>query len=355
MDANILPRAAIILVNYSGYAKNHLKTCYQGLLSQDFPKEQTTLFISDNGSTQESRADIQEIAPSIRIVSNPENRGWTGGINAAIRVALQEGYDYFVILNMDTQFEADWLSQLVKKAQTRKDLHILQPVILLSGTRKVNSVGNRIHFLGYGNCNGYAREFSDQLHAQYSMDYASGAAMLVKREVFGRIGLFREEYFIYYDDQEFCWRAQLAGLHVGLAEKSICYHDYHFQKILNSIYLAERNRLVTLLTLEKIGTFLLILPPLILVQAGSILYFILKGRGPVMLQLIQYFLKWNSWKTILAYRRENNRLRVKKDSQIVKKFSGSITFAEIHSRIFRFLINPLLWAYWAVVRRFILW
>lgn len=349
------PRVAVILVNYGGYAKKHLAACHEGLSKQSYPKERTTLFIADNSSSPESQEILRGIAPTARILPNRENGGWTGGLNTAIRVALKEGYDYFAILNMDTQLDKEWLRHLVEKAVQAKDLHILQSKIMISGTNKVNSVGNRIHFLGYGNCNGYGQPDSPSLASRYTMDYASGAALFVKRQVFEKIGLFREEYYIYYDDQEFCWRARLAGYNVGLAEKSVCYHDYDFQNILNSLCLAERNRLTTLLTLEKAGTLSLILPCLILVQTGSILYFTLKGRGPAMLQLLSHFLKKGTWRTILAERRENQRLRARTDSQVVRGFSGFIVFAEINSPIFRLLINPLLWAYWALVRRFILW
>lgn len=350
-----LPRVAVILVNYGGYAKQYLRPCYEGLCSQSYPKERLILFIADNGSSEESRRVLRELAPTARILASPQNGGWTGGLNTAVRAALGQEIDYLVILNMDTHLDKDWLRHLAEKAGRRQDLHILQSKILISGTNRVNSVGNRIHFLGYGNCNGYGLEDSPSLYSQYAMDYASGAAMLIKREVFERIGLFREEFFIYYDDQEFCWRARLAGYNIGLAEQSVCYHEYHFQNILDSLYLAERNRLTTLLTLERAGTLGLILPCLILVQAGSILYFTLQGRGPAMLQLLSHFWKKETWRTIRGWRRENNRLRVRRDSQIVRGFSGIIVFAEIKSRIFRLSINPLLWAYWAIVRRFIFW
>ena len=179
--------------------------------------------------------------------------------------------------------------------------------------------------------------------------------MLVKKEVFKKVGLFRDDYFMYCEDLEFCWRARLAGFEVGLAEKSICHHKYSISNVLNAIYYVERNRLLTVLTLGKWGTILLILPALILVGIGSILYFSLAGHGGAMRNLIRYFVRWETWRSILERRQEIKKLRVKKDAEIVKRFSGFIVFAEIRNPFFNYLINPMLGLHWAIVRQFIFW
>lgn len=346
-------KVAVLLVNYKDYAKRYLAPCYKSLLSQDYPRDLFEIFITDNSSTEESRASIRQIAPEARILSNTENLGWAGGNNTAIREALEIDFDYIVLLNMDTVTEKDWLIRLVEKADQRKDLHILQSKILLHGTRKINSLGNRIQFLGYGYCNGYGQE--EPLPSRLPVDFASGAAMLVKREVFEKIGLFREEYFMYGDDLEFCWRARLAGYEVGLAEDSVCHHKYDFRKVVNSIGYLERNRLLTVLTLEKWQTLLMTLPALVLFQIGVLVYFTLRGKATEMAKTALYFLKPKTWKRIRKIRTEIGQLRVRKDSEVVRAFAGRIVFSEIRSVSFYLFVNPLLWAYWNVVRLFIIW
>ena len=346
-------RVAVILVNHKKYAQTHLPECYRSLCAQTFPRERMALFIADNESTDQTHGELARIAPEARILPSTENLGWAGGNNAALRAALAEGFDYFVLLNMDTRVEPDWLAQLVRTAQERTDLQILQSKILIHGTDRVNSLGNRIQFLGYGYCNGYGQPDSDP--RRYPVDFASGAAMGVRREVFEKIGLFQENYFMYCEDTEFCWRARLAGFRVGLAERSICHHKYNLQHVVNAIDYVERNRLLTLLTLEKVGTILLTLPALIPLQIGSILYFTLQGRGRAMGRTIRYFLNWRTWVGIACRRRQIRALRVVNDGPIVKGFAGGIVFAEYHSTTFRFLINPLLRVYWALAKRLILW
>ena len=112
-------------------------------------------------------------------------------------------------------------------ADVQSDVHILQSTVLLGGGETLQTDGNRLHYLGYGYCGGYGRARTAP-PKETSIDYASGAAMLVKREVFEAVGLFRDEYFLYYDDMEFCWRARLAGFNVGIAASSICRHQYNF-------------------------------------------------------------------------------------------------------------------------------
>lgn len=74
-----------------------------------------------------------------------------------IRVALPEAFAYVVMLNVDTVVDREWLSALVHAADEHSDIHIWQSRILLHGMTKVNSLGNRIHYLGFGYCHGYGQ------------------------------------------------------------------------------------------------------------------------------------------------------------------------------------------------------
>ena len=348
-----LARVAVILVNHKEYAKCHLAACYASLCVQTYPKDRVTVFIVDNEATEETDALIARLAPAARRFRNAENRGWGGGNNTAIEVALREGFDYLVLLNMDTVVDPEWLRALVDATAEDPDIHIVQSVIFLHGTGRINSIGNRIHYLGHGYCQGYGETASVPQPAV--VDYASGASMLVRREVFERIGLFREAYFMYYDDLEFCWRARLAGFRVGVAARSICHHKYQFQTTMSALFHLQRNRLTTLVTLERVGTLLLIAPCLVIAEFVLSLYLIAIGKGATQWQLLRHFCRPTTWRAIHQTRREVRRLRVRRDADIVRQFAGQVVFAEIDSPLLRYVVNPLLQAYWAVVRQFIVW
>jgi GT2 family glycosyltransferase len=297
---------------------------------------------------------VERIAPQARVLHNPENFGWSGGNNTALRVALQESCEHAVLLNVNALPEPTWLSALMQAAARSPELHILQSVILLHGTDRLNSFGNRLHYLGYGYCNGYGQP-QDAPHRRLVMDFASGASMLVRREVFDRVGLFREDYFLYYDDVEFSWRARLAGFNVGMAEQSVCFHKYDFQNTLRFLDCLQRNRLMTLLTLEKLRTIAVILPCLLLAEAAITACLVARGQGGVQWRLMKYFLRPATWRTIRERRRDIRRLRVRPDAEVVRRFAGAIAFPELNQPLLRYLVNPLLRLYWALARLCILW
>ncbi len=347
-------RVAVILLNYPDAPRGDLAACVASLDAQRYPSDRWTLFIVNNGVSEEERRQAQRLAPRARLLDNERNLGWGAGNNRAVRVAVEEGFDCCVMLNIDVVAEPDWLARLVEAAEQRPDVQILQSKILLHGTTRVNSLGNRIQFLGFGYCYGYGREDA-ACRPLASVDYASGAAMLVKRRVFERVGLFREEYFMYYDDVEFCWRARVAGCRIGLAVSSVCYHKYSFQARLRFLYHLERNRLLTLLTLEKIGTILLTAPCLIAAQIVLAGYCLITRRGGVPWGVLRYFLRAETLRSIAARRRTIRSLRTVTDAAIVKRFGARVVFAEVDSPILRYVGNPLLWLYWRVARLFIVW
>ena len=179
--------------------------------------------------------------------------------------------------------------------------------------------------------------------------------MLVPRDVFETIGLFRHDYFIYGDDLEFSWRARLAGFNVGLAARSICHHEYEFKTRLNQLYYFQRNRLLTLLTLPRLGTLLLTAPCLLVSELVMTGYFTAGGWGRTMWDVARYFLRPKTWASIRVRRRQMQRLRRRRDAEIVKGFAGRIVFAEVSHPLFRWVVNPLLALYWALARAFIVW
>ena len=349
-----VPRVAVILVNYQDYAAQHLPMCYDSLQAQTYPAESMTVFIVDHASTERSRGQLAQWAPAARLLRTGRNMGWGTGNNVALEVALAEGYDYLIMLNMDVVVDPGWLHWLVETAQDRPDLHIIQSRILLFGSGRVNSLGNRIQYLGYGYCQGYGQDASTPVDG-LTVDFASGAAMLVKHEVFERIGRFREDYFLYGDDLEFCWRARVAGYRVGVAEQSICYHKYSPLNVRNFLYDADRNRLTTMLTLAKPGTLALVLPCLLVAELIMTVYACFRGWGAARARLFRHFLRPSTWASIAAHRRGIQTLRRVPDARIVRQFAGQLVLAGRPHPLMQWLLNPLLVGYWTVIRWMIVW
>jgi GT2 family glycosyltransferase len=350
----VCPRVAVIVVNHADYTRRYLADCYASLAAQTYPAGSFTLFIVNNGLLEEEARLTERLAPSSRILRLPENVGWGGGNNAAIRIALEERFDYIVLLNIDVTVDSTWLAHLVRAADGRPDTHIFQSLILLHGTTRINSLGNRIQFLGFSYCQGYGKQVVGASRPEV-VDYASGTAMLVKREVFEAIGLFRDDYFMYYDDVEFCWRARIAGYAVGVADSSVCHHKYAFATTLRWLYHLDRNRLTTLLTLERPGTLALILPCLLIAEALLTVYYVCRGWGVGRLRLLWHFAKPGTWTSILRNRQAVRKIRKRSDADIVTHFAAEIVFAEVDGLVIRYVLNPLLRLYWSLVRPLIRW
>lgn len=347
-------RVAVIVLVHDDYVPRYLADCYRSLLAQTYPAEAFTLVLVNNGVSPESREVAARLAPTARFIDHAMNLGWTGGVNSALRLVLADGYEAIVMLNVDAVVHPRWLEELVAAMHVHPDAHIFQSQILLAGTDTVNSLGTRVHYLGYGTCAGYGRLRLRDEPVRF-IESASGAAMLVRHEVFEVIGLFREDYFIYHEDVEFCWRARLVGFRVALVPQAVCWHAYRPHKSSESLYRLQRNRLLTLLTLQRWRTLLLIAPCLLVSEAAMALYLLVSGHPRVLARLFGYFLRSSTWRLIVQRRREIRALRLHSDAQLLQRVAGAIELSGVESRFLRNVCNPALVFYWRLARPLILW
>ncbi|KKU12292.1 MAG: Glycosyl transferase family 2 [Parcubacteria group bacterium GW2011_GWC2_45_7] len=379
------PKVGIILINYKDYAKRFLADCRDSLRLIDYPKDKYVVYIVDNATSPETRAYLQEIYPEAVVIPNLENSGWGGGNNLGIEQSFKDGCEDVVLANMDVIVHKDWLKELVSAAYSDSGqattesglatnpsdskIGIAQSKLLLwpvgsDGVQRINSLGNEIHFLGFGYCRGYGEENRDvsnfvtqSLETSHFPDipYASGASMYVKGEVFRKIGLCNPAFFMYHDDLEICLKAKCAGYRVVLAPASVMWHKYEFGRSVRQIYYMERNRLITVLEFYKISTLILLAPMFSVMELG-LLGSSLAGRyDKAKLRSWAYFWHFDNWKKIFQERRRIQRLRTIKDSELMRDFTGKILFQEIANPVLRYFVNPVFNAYWQVAKRLMWW
>ncbi len=167
----------------------------------------------DNGSSDGSADTFRALGSRIQVIETGCNLGFAGGNNAGIRHALDTGADYVLLLNNDTTVATDLVSRLVESAATRPDGGIFGPKIYFhADPKRIWSAGgmwlaDRQHFAQRGD--------GELDHGQYDTisddDFVVGCAMFIRREVFGRIGLLDEDFFLNYEEIDFCTRARKAG------------------------------------------------------------------------------------------------------------------------------------------------
>jgi GT2 family glycosyltransferase len=351
MDSRMQKTVAIIISpNYEDNAQRYLRDCLESLRRLDWDGKKK-IFITDNQSTAKSFAFLKEAAPEAEIIRNGDNDGFAKGSNDAMRLALQAGYDYLVLFNIDTIVKADCISRLVKTAESTAAIGAVQARIMLwPDKHKVNSLGNRIHFLGFGYCEGYGEEFSS-VHFQSVRDICcpSGAAVLYKKEVLETTGLFDEGFWMYNEDHDLGWRIWLAGWRCVSDPQAVVYHKNKFAGDAWKYYWLDRNRILAMIKNYQGSTLLLISLAFLFMEFGMLLFALQRGWFREKLTVYQYFLNLKNWEYILTARRNSQALRRVKDRDIVGMFSGRIWYDEIGDWKLG-IANHLLNTYWNVIK-----
>jgi len=217
------PKIFVILLNWNG--KKDTLECLASLQKIKTPRFQTV--IADNGSTDGSVNDLRQAYPQIPIIETGANLGFAGGNNVAIEWALTKHADWIFLLNNDTTVDPNVLSALLEAADTD-----LKPKILGAKIYRYHDP-HRIDHLG-GKWNGKIAEFESSSSGQIDddisyetmekVDYACGAALFIHRSVFETIGLLEPRFFLFWEETDFCRRAQRAGFDTWTAPKAKIWH-----------------------------------------------------------------------------------------------------------------------------------
>jgi len=347
-------KVAVILGNYKDYVKKYGFECIESIKKQDYPGE-IKVFVYDNETSTESVEALQKIMPEAELVLNKKNDGFAKGNNDCIKLALTQGYEYLILFNMDMIVEASAVRKMVEAAEVDEKNAVVQARVMLHPrTDLVNSLGNTTHFLGFGYCVGYKQKYEGKIIGLKEINYPSGSAVLFKRELLEKIGLFDEEFWMYNEDQDIGWRTWLAGYKCVLAPEAVVYHKYEFSRSVSKYYWMDRNRILVMLKNYHILTLLLILPAFLVMEFGLILFSLKSGWFKDKVRIWLYFLNPVKWIYIWQKRQEVKALRIAKEIDVVKKFAGEIWYQEIDDIKLR-LVNPFFSFYWKIVKKLIFW
>lgn len=350
-----MQQVSIIIVNYTGYAERFLADCTASLRAQECPDFLWRLYLVDNCSSAHSLAYLKQQAPEAAVIARA-NGNYAAANAAGIEQAIKDGCEYFIIANMDVVFAQNWLQELVKAVEPA-NIGIAQSKILLYGKdNKINSVGNILHFLGFGYTRGYGEIDSGQYDDMNEINgYASGCSLIIKKEVIAKIGNYDTQYYMYHDDLEFSWRARLAGYKIAFAPLSVIYHKYEFSRSVRMAYYIERNRYLAIFSFYKLPTIILLLPALIGMELGLLAYALTQGLLLTKLKIYWYFLLPSTWQHIFTVRYQAQKFRVVSDKEIAHSIAGKIEYQEIMNPILKYVVNPVFNVYWNLVKKIIFW
>ncbi len=216
--AQPLPLISVLIPNWNGAA--HLPTCFDALARQSYPKIETILI--DNASSDASLSLTRERYPWVKILELPENIGLTGALNRGIRVATGQ---IIVPLNNDTEVERGWAAALVNALHDYPSAGMVASKMMLFDRRDtIHSAGDAFGDDGIPVNRGVWQQDVGQFDDDTFIFGGCGGAVAYRRTMLDKIGGFDEDLFMYCEDVDLNWRAQLAGYRCVFAPDAVVYH-----------------------------------------------------------------------------------------------------------------------------------
>ena len=213
-------RVAIIIVNWNG--KRDTLQCLQSLSKETYTDKE--IIIVDNGSTDGSVEAIKEAYPKCTILAELTNIGFAAGNNKGIEEAFHRGADAVILLNNDTTVAADLISSFLSTAIHYPSAILGARIYQMHNPATLDHLGGNwnkatgnFDLIGKG-------ESALDYTVSIPMDYACGCAMFIPSCILRRVGLLDGNYFLYWEDSDFCFRAKRLGHETRLCPHAMVWH-----------------------------------------------------------------------------------------------------------------------------------
>lgn len=188
--------------------------------------------VVDNGShdgTEENLKNYKLPNMDYKFIETGANLGFAGGNNVGIKDALMRGFDYMILLNNDLILPKDFMEKMVNFMEENRDVGIASPKMYFAKGYEFHKdryqkkdLGHVIWYAGgiidkknaYSSHLGVDEVDKGQYEEVQDTDFANGAALIIRRAVFEKVGLMNSPYFLYWEDADFCQTANKAGFRV---------------------------------------------------------------------------------------------------------------------------------------------
>jgi GT2 family glycosyltransferase len=253
------PSVTIIVLNYKSYEDTI--ACLHSLEHLTYSHAQ--VLVVDNGSANGSIEAIRAAYPDVWLIDTGANLGFTGGNNVGVKAALEKGADYILLLNNDTIVAPDMLDVMVEVMENDKSIGVTGPTIYYyDAPETIWSAGGEINWKhGTTRMIGLDEEDKGQFGlSPLPVDFVTGCALMARRDVWEKAGLLDDNFFMYYEETEWCVRARRAGCQIAYVPMAMMWHKISTQQRAASprtYYYMTRNRLLFLRnTRAGVGTWL---------------------------------------------------------------------------------------------------
>lgn len=281
-------KVSIIIVNWNGL-KDTVE-CLESLKNITYPNYE--VIVVDNGSEQNDAEVLRaKWGGYIYVIENDKNYGFPEGANIGIRHALEASNpDYILLLNNDTVVDREFLTELVKIAESDEKIGIVGPKVCNYYIRnKIDAAGGMVNWLlGFGEDIGEGKTDVGQFNQLKEVDYVSGSVLLIKSGVIKEIGLLDGGFFLYNEDADWCLRARKGGYKILYTPMTTVFHKQgastkRVEK--KTLYYSHRNRILLLSKHATKKQLILAFLPMFIRFISALGYYFVRGKLPCVLAI----------------------------------------------------------------------
>ncbi len=255
-----------------------LKDCLISIRKISYPKKKYEVIVVDNGSTDGSVELLRSKFKWSKIVELDKNYGFAIPNNYGAKIAKGK---YLVFLNNDTLVDKNWLIELVKPLEKDKSIGAgTSKILYWSRPRVINAMGGFWTLFGFPGLIGDG-ERDDKFQDTRTVFFPSGCSMIIRSELFKKLGGFDSDYFLYCEDVDLGWRIWNDGKKVIVIPTSVVYHKKSVTARslnINAYYYSTRNSLATILKNARRRDIWWMVPFFLLSHFLALLWLIFQGK-----------------------------------------------------------------------------
>lgn len=336
-----LPLISVVILNWN--ARRYLESCLKSVLNANYSNLEIILVdnASTDGSIEQVRDLIENNIKRVELIQNRENYGPARALNIGMRIARGE---YITILGSDTEVDPLCFMEIAKVMVADSTIGACGSKLLYMNDRgRLDHAGEYLSQYGLLIQRIAGREIDEgQFDSVDEIFGVKGTALTVRREVLEKAGLFDEDFFIFLEETDLCWRIWLAGYRIVFVPNSRIYHasavsiESSPQRNYLVKYYGTRNYIIMLLKNLETRNLLKILPIHVSLWLSLGILLCLKGRfleawhvaSAVGATIIRF-------KDIMGKRKSVNRIRVVPDEVLFPKIMRKSSWG--------YLVNRALW------------
>jgi hypothetical protein len=216
-------KIGVVLLNWQNWQET--VDCLHQLESVITTEKDVIPIVVDNGSKDDSVSQLK-LMKIPHLVCLDVNLGYAGGCNVGIQKAIEIGCETILLMNSDVDFQPGFLEPLLGNLKSRPQVGIVSPKIINDDNpAKIYYAGGKIYpFRMKDRLVGIGKLDSPDYDQEGPADFGIGCCLLIKREVFEKVGFLDERFFFDYEDVDFCYRARQMGYSTWYTPDSIVIH-----------------------------------------------------------------------------------------------------------------------------------